>query len=37
MCGNRLTISRREVEERVLVALRDKLMRRELFEDFCRE
>ena len=25
------------VEERVLVALRDKLMRRDLFEDFCRE
>jgi hypothetical protein len=36
-CTNRLTISRQEVEERVLVALRDKLMRRELFEDFCRE
>ena len=30
-------ISRQEVEERVLVALRDKLMRRDLFEDFCRE
>jgi site-specific DNA recombinase len=36
-CSNRLTISRQEVEERVLVALRDKLMRRDLFEDFCRE
>jgi DNA invertase Pin-like site-specific DNA recombinase len=24
-------------EERVLVALRDKLMRRDLFEDFCNE
>jgi site-specific DNA recombinase len=36
-CTNRLTISRQEVEERVLVALRDKLMRRDLFEDFCRE
>jgi site-specific DNA recombinase len=36
-CTNRLTISRREVEERVLVALRDKLMRRDLFEDFCQE
>jgi hypothetical protein len=36
-CTNRLTISREEVEERVLVALRDKLMRRDLFEDFCRE
>jgi hypothetical protein len=32
-----VTISRREVEERVLVALRDKLMRRDLFEDFCQE
>ena len=30
-CTNRLTISRQEVEERVLVALRDKLMRRDLF------
>src|SRR5215204_1300551 len=36
-CTNRLTISRQEVEERVLVALRDKLMRRDLFEDFCQE
>ena len=36
-CSNRLTVSRQEVEERVLVALRDKLMRRDLFEDFCRE
>ena len=36
-CTNRLTISRQEVEERVLVALRDKLMRRDLFDDFCRE
>ena len=36
-CTNRLTISRQEVEERVLVALRVKLMRRDLFEDFCRE
>jgi hypothetical protein len=36
-CTNRHTISRREVEERVLVALRDKLMRRDLFEEFCRE
>ena len=25
------------MEERVLVALRDKLMRRDLFEEFCRE
>ena len=36
-CTNRHTISRQEVEERVLSALRDKLMRRELFEEFCRE
>jgi site-specific DNA recombinase len=36
-CANRLTISRQEVEARVLVALREKLMRRDLFEDFCRE
>jgi DNA invertase Pin-like site-specific DNA recombinase len=36
-CTNRLTISRHEVEERVLGALREKLMRRDLFEDFCRE
>jgi site-specific DNA recombinase len=36
-CTNRLTISRQEVEERVLVALREKLMRLDLFEDFCRE
>jgi len=36
-CTNRLTISRQEAEERVLVALRDKLMRRDLFEDFCHE
>jgi hypothetical protein len=36
-CTNRLTISRQEVETRVLLALRDKLMRRDLFEEFCRE
>lgn len=36
-CTNRRTISRREIESRVLVALRDKLMRRDLFEEFCRE
>ena len=34
-CTNRLTISRQEVEERVLVALREKLMRRDLFEEFA--
>ena len=32
-----LRISRQEVEERVLVALREKLMRRDVFEEFCRE
>jgi site-specific DNA recombinase len=36
-CDNRLTIGRTEVEQRVLKALRDKLMRPDLFEDFCRE
>ena len=36
-CTNRLTIGRQEVEERVLVALLDKLMRRDLFEDFYHE
>ena len=36
-CTNRHTISRQQVEARVLSALRDKLMRRDLFEEFCRE
>jgi site-specific DNA recombinase len=36
-CTNKLTISRREVEERVLSALQDKLMRKGFFEEFCRE
>jgi site-specific DNA recombinase len=36
-CTNRLTIPRQEVEERVLGALKDKLMRRDFFEEFCRE
>lgn len=36
-CANRLTIPRREVEERVLRALKDKLMRQEFFDEFCRE
>src|SRR6202158_4675209 len=36
-CTNRLTIPRREVEERVLGALKDKLMRKDFFEEFCRE
>ena len=34
---NKLTISRHEVEERVLSALQDKLMRKDFFEEFCRE
>jgi site-specific DNA recombinase len=36
-CTNRLTIRRQEVEERVLRALREKLMRRDFFDEFCRE
>jgi site-specific DNA recombinase len=36
-CTNRLTIPRQEVEERVLGALKDKLMRRDFFDEFCRE
>jgi site-specific DNA recombinase len=36
-CTNRLTIPRRDVEERVLRALKDKLMRQEFFDEFCRE
>jgi site-specific DNA recombinase len=36
-CNNRLTIPRRNVEERVLHALKDKLMRQEFFDEFCRE
>ena len=36
-CTNKLTISRLEVEERVLSALQDKLMRKDFFEEFCRE
>ena len=36
-CTNKLTISRHEVEERVLSALQDKLMRKDFFEAFCRE
>jgi site-specific DNA recombinase len=36
-CTNNLTISRHEVEERVLSALQDKLMRKDFFEEFCRE
>src|SRR3989449_1044039 len=36
-CSNKLTIPRQEVEERVLCALQDKLMRKDFFEEFCRE
>ena len=36
-CTNKLTISRQEVEARVLSALQDKLMRKDFFEEFCRE
>jgi hypothetical protein len=36
-CTNRLTIPRPEVEQRVLRALQDKLMRTDFFEEFCRE
>jgi site-specific DNA recombinase len=36
-CTNKLTISRLEVEARVLSALQEKLMRKDFFEEFCRE
>ena len=36
-CDNRLTIPRQDVETRVLQALQDKLMRKDFFEEFCRE
>jgi site-specific DNA recombinase len=36
-CDNHLTIRRDDVEARVLRALRDKLLRQDLFEDFCDE
>jgi site-specific DNA recombinase len=36
-CTNRLTIPRQEVEERVLGALKEKLMRKDFFEEFCSE
>jgi site-specific DNA recombinase len=36
-CTNKLTIPRPEVEQRVLRALQDKLMRKDFFEEFCRE
>jgi site-specific DNA recombinase len=36
-CSNRLTIRREEVEGRVLTALKDRLLRQDLFEEFCAE
>jgi site-specific DNA recombinase len=36
-CENHLTIPRDEVEARVLRALQDKLLRQDLFEEFCEE
>jgi hypothetical protein len=32
-----LTISRLDVEARMLSALQDKLLRKDFFEEFCRE
>jgi site-specific DNA recombinase len=37
ICDNRLTIRRDEVEARVLKALEDKLLRQDLFDEFCDE
>ena len=37
VCSNHLTIRRDEVEARVLHALQEKLLRRDLFEEFCKE
>jgi hypothetical protein len=36
-CTNKLTIPRPEVEQPVLRALQDKSMRKDFFEEFCRE
>jgi site-specific DNA recombinase len=36
-CTNRLTIRRDEIESRILHALQEKLLRRDLFEEFCHE
>jgi len=36
-CTNHLTIRRDEIEARVLHALQEKLLRRDLFEEFCHE
>jgi hypothetical protein len=37
ICSNRLTSRRDEVERRVLHALQDKLLRQDLFEEYCEE
>ncbi|MGH7719125.1 MAG: recombinase zinc beta ribbon domain-containing protein [Gemmatimonadaceae bacterium] len=36
-CDNHLTVRRDEVEARVLKALQEKLLRQDLFEEFCEE
>src|SRR2546429_5811861 len=36
-CDNLLTIRRDEVEARVLTALQEKLLRQDLFDEFCAE
>ena len=36
-CDNHLTIRRDEIETRVLKALKEKLLRQDLFEEFCDE
>src|SRR6185436_2417589 len=36
-CDNHLSIRRDEVESRVLHALEEKLLRQDLFEEFCEE
>src|SRR5688572_6528390 len=36
-CDNKLTIRRDEVEARVLKALQEKLLRQDLFDEFCDE
>jgi site-specific DNA recombinase len=37
ICSNHLTIRRDEIEARVLHALQEKLLRRDLFAEFCQE
>lgn len=34
-CTNKLMISRTEVEKHMLTALREKLLRKDFFEEFC--